>query len=113
MEVDSCHALIERTIRKKEIYTPACYIPLIETAKKKKPYYKVHYLDHNFFTDFSERQVMRRWLIYHSSNIIMPAFLLLEHTADEWTPLPQRLKEVDFTITIKKTPHRPPTNYAK
>ena len=26
MEVDSCHALIERTIRKKEIYTPACYI---------------------------------------------------------------------------------------
>ena len=26
----------------------------------------------------------------------------LEHTADKWTPLPQRLKEVDLTITLQK-----------
>ena len=26
----------------------------------------------------------------------------LEHTADEWTSLPQRLKEVHLTITLQK-----------
>ena len=99
MEVNSCHALIERTIRKKEIYTPACYIPLIETAKKKKPYYKVHYQDHTFFTycsvinyvtssrqgrtlgdakvvDISQLQYNHAGLSYK-----------LDHTVDEWTTL--------------------------
>ena len=113
MEVDSCHALIERTIRKKEIYTPACYIPLIETVKKKKPYYKVHYLDHTFFTDFSvinyvtsirpgrtsgdAKVVDISQLQYNHTGLSYK----LEHTADEWTPLPQRLKEVDLTITLQ------------
>ena len=32
MEVDSVHALIERSVWRKEIYTPACYIPIIKMA---------------------------------------------------------------------------------
>ena len=48
MEVNSVHALIERTIRKKDIYSPACYIPLIKMAKKKDPTYNVKYIDHTF-----------------------------------------------------------------
>ena len=115
MEVDSCHALIEHTIRKKDIYTPACYIPMIETAKKKKkPCYKVHYLDHTFFTDFSvinyvtsirpgrtscdTKVVDISQLQYNHAGLSYK----LEHRADEWTPLPQRLKEVDLTITLQK-----------
>ena len=37
MEVASVHALIERSVRRKEIYTPACYIPIIKIAKTKGP----------------------------------------------------------------------------
>ena len=48
MEVDSVHTLIERTIRKKGIYSPACYIPLIRMAMKKDPTYTVKYIDHTF-----------------------------------------------------------------
>ena len=57
MEVDSVHALIERSVWRKYIYTPACYIgniPIIKMAKKKGPFYKVKYHDHTFFHDFSD-----------------------------------------------------------
>ena len=54
MGVDSVHALIERSDRRKEICTPACYIPIIKMTKKKGPFYKVKYGDHTFFHDFSD-----------------------------------------------------------
>ena len=50
MEVDSVHALIERTTRKRDI----CYVSLIKSAKKNAPFYEVKYLDFSFFTNFNE-----------------------------------------------------------
>ena len=47
------HALIERSVWRKEIYTPACYIPIIKMAKKKAPFYKIKYVDHTFSHYFS------------------------------------------------------------
>ena len=52
MQADRCHALIELTIKNKNIYSPACYVPLIEKANLKAPKYKVHYVDHDFFLDY-------------------------------------------------------------
>ena len=52
MQVDRCHASIELTIKNKNIYSPACYVPLIEKANLKSPKYKVHYVDHDFFLDY-------------------------------------------------------------
>ena len=53
MEVDSVHAQIERVVKNKNIYSPASYVTLIESAKKSNPYYKVKYVDHTYFDDYS------------------------------------------------------------
>ena len=55
MEVDYVHAQIEveRVVKNKNIYSPSSYVTLIEGAKKSKPYYKVKYVDHTYFDDYS------------------------------------------------------------
>ena len=53
MELDSVHAQIERVVKNKNIYSPSSYVTLIEGAKKSKPYYKVKYVDHTYFDDYS------------------------------------------------------------
>ena len=52
MECDSMHSAIERKLRNREIYSPACYISACKEACKKP--YKVKYLRHNFFLNFSK-----------------------------------------------------------
>lgn len=54
MEVDSVHSVIERICTNRNIYTPTCYINLIENAKKHNPKYKVRYLDYTFFSNFKQ-----------------------------------------------------------
>ena len=53
MEVDSVHAQIERVVKNKNIYSPSSYVTRIEGAKMSKPYYKVKYVDHAYFYDYS------------------------------------------------------------
>ena len=53
MEVDYIHAQIERVVKNKNIYSPSSYVTQIEGAKKSKPYYKVKYVDHTYFDDYS------------------------------------------------------------
>ena len=53
MEVDSVHAQIERVVKNNNIYSPSSYVTLIEGAKKSKSYYKVKYVDHTYFDDYS------------------------------------------------------------
>ncbi|KAK6168332.1 hypothetical protein SNE40_020889 [Patella caerulea] len=50
MEVDSVHSVIERKIKKRPIYSPQNYIDIITSCKKS---YKVYYLSHTFFKEFS------------------------------------------------------------
>lgn len=52
MECDSMHSAIERKLRNREIYSPACYVSACKEACKQP--YKVKYLRHNFFQDFSK-----------------------------------------------------------
>ena len=56
MEVDSAHAKIEQKLRSKgtPIYVPANYIDIIKKARDQPEPYKVKYLDHTFFKDFSK-----------------------------------------------------------
>ena len=53
MEVDYVHAQIERFVKNKNIYSPSSYVTLIEDTKKSKSYYKVKYVDHTYFDDYS------------------------------------------------------------
>ena len=54
MEADSMHSTIEKRIRNKDINVPADYVTHCENAWLKPFPYKVFYLDHSFFRDFSE-----------------------------------------------------------
>ena len=114
MEVDTVYELIERSVRRKEIYTPACYIPIIKMAKKKGPFYKVKYVDHTFFHDFSDvdyyssirpgrlsgdpKVVNISQLKYDNEGL----FYRLEHTDRDWKLMPQRHKDVDVNVNLKR-----------
>jgi len=52
MEWDSVHSVIERKTKHRDIFVPAQYVQLIQDARTKSPY-KVRYIDHTFFRDFS------------------------------------------------------------
>lgn len=54
MEADSMHSTIEKRIRNKDINAPADYVTHCENARLKPFPYKVFYLDHFFFRNFSE-----------------------------------------------------------
>ena len=114
MEVDSVHALIERTIKRKEVYTPACCVSLVKSAKKNPPYYNVKYVDYTFFIDYSlfsfyssirpgrgvgaSKVVDIAQLKYSSDG----AFYKLDHVTAPWQPLPHRVKEIEHHQVLKK-----------
>lgn len=56
MEVDSEHSVIERKIQKKDIYIPAEYVGIIESARTNPSPYEVHSLKYSFFKDYSKIQ---------------------------------------------------------
>ena len=53
MECESAHAVIEKRKKNREMHTPAQYVQVIREARLKNPY-KVHYVSHDFFKDYSE-----------------------------------------------------------
>lgn len=67
MEVDAVHAAIERRLKNREIYLPSDYIAATKearcqtpdlasvsgTSKRKYPPYRAHYINYDFFKDFS------------------------------------------------------------
>jgi len=52
MECDSVHSVIERRKKHRDLHCPAQYVQLIKEARLKTPY-KVHYVQHDFFKDYS------------------------------------------------------------
>lgn len=57
MECDGVHSTIERRKKNKDIYAPANYVQIMKEARSGKPGpYKVKYLSHDFFKDFSDIQ---------------------------------------------------------
>ena len=92
------------TMRNNDIYSPACYIPLIKMAKKKYPTYYVKYLGQTHFyssirtgrthgdakVDISQLQYTTYWVSY-----------ILEHTDTYWRLSPQRLR-VHINLEMKQ-----------
>lgn len=52
MEVDSAHAMIERKLKNKDIFSPTDYFQIIRAARTNPRPYEVKTLDHTFFMDF-------------------------------------------------------------
>lgn len=105
MECDSVHALIERKLRGRDIYSPSDYVRLIKEARKSGRPYNVHYIDHTFFKDFSKLSALNsirpgrkvgdakvtdlRGLRYEPNGTIL---FKLRHTED-WKELPKQRNE--------------------
>lgn len=54
MECDSMHSIIERYLRQREIHVPADYVKICKNARKCPRPFKVNYLDHTFFLNYSK-----------------------------------------------------------
>ena len=98
------------TIRKKEIYSPACYIPLIKMAKKIGPTYNVKYVDQTFFYSsirpgrtHGDAKVDISQLQYTTDGV----FHKLEHIDTYWRLPPQRLKDVHINLGMIKLQNTP------
>ncbi|XP_075155531.1 uncharacterized protein LOC142228881 [Haematobia irritans] len=52
MECDSTHTLIERKVRRKQIYLPSQFTELIKEARQSRSSLKAHQLHYDFFLDF-------------------------------------------------------------
>lgn len=59
MECDSSHSLIERRLKGKDIFLPTDYINIIKDARKKPVPLEVEYLDHSYFLNFDNPNLMR------------------------------------------------------
>uniref|UniRef100_A0A6P7GR70 Uncharacterized protein LOC114345767 isoform X3 n=1 Tax=Diabrotica virgifera virgifera TaxID=50390 RepID=A0A6P7GR70_DIAVI len=59
MECDSSHSLIERRLKGKDIFLPTDYINIIKDARKKPMPLEVEYLDHSYFLNFDNPNLMR------------------------------------------------------
>lgn len=56
MEADSIHSCIERQLKNKVINVPADYVDIVKKSRKRPEPYRVEYLEHDFFRNFSSIQ---------------------------------------------------------
>lgn len=54
MECDSVHSVIERKLRDRDVHVPAEYAAVIRGARSRPKPYDVQYVDHCFFSNFSQ-----------------------------------------------------------
>lgn len=103
MECDSVHSTIEKQKKNRELYVPANFVQIIQEARLKKPY-KVKYVDHTFFYNYSEVKICKsirpgnkrgsptvlqlRGLKYSKEGIMYKLSF-----NDEWKDLPQQLNK--------------------
>nr|CAH7761145.1 unnamed protein product [Callosobruchus chinensis] len=111
------HSAIERRIRNKDINLPADYVTHCEKARTKPFPYKVQYLEHSFFKDFS---VIRHYTSIRPGRKVddstvtdlkairyNPGGVLefkLQHTAESWIPLDRRVKKPLNTYNFEDLP---------
>ena len=113
MEVDSVHAVIERTLRNQNVYSPAGSVDIIRNAKKKQPKYEIKYLDFSFFHEFKAfpfyisirpRRVAGDNCVNQICQLqyIDDISYKLRHSTDEWSFLPQIInKTVDINVPLQ------------
>lgn len=115
MECDSVHSSIERKKRNKELYVPADFVRIIKEARTNPEPYKVIYVDHAFFKDFSKINFYKsirpglktgdpqvtdlKCLKYDSTGV----YYKLDYQND-WILLPQKKGKVNINRTNIITP---------
>lgn len=107
MECDSVHSAIECRLKSREISLPSEYATVTREARKKPFPYKALYLDHSFFTNYSDK---RLW-IYDS---IRPGRKVNDPTVIDlrvikYDPNGIIYYKLDFTEDFQELPTRPKT----
>ena len=101
MEVDGCHSAIETKLkRRKEVFLPADYIPIFQSARPDQPF-KTYYLNYNEFEEFNSDYYTNIRPGYKAGDACVNDLVALQYTpekvinyklqfSDDWTPLPCR-----------------------
>ncbi|KAJ4430833.1 hypothetical protein ANN_19424 [Periplaneta americana] len=106
MECDSVHSTIERRKKNRDLYSPASYVQMIKEARcGKQEQYKVKYLCHEFFKDYSEIQYYKS--IRPGNTVGEPC--VTDISALKYTPNVGIIYKLNFDNDWKLIPRRPNT----
>lgn len=111
MEVDSVHSCVERQLRNASVYVPAQYVDRIQSSRSIPRPYRVKYVQHGFFKDFSHTSNVEsirpgrkvgdpavtdlRCLLYSPDGSI---YYKLKHGTEEYQPLPKGRRYQSITL---------------
>ena len=112
MEVDSVHGCVERHLKNASIYVPAQCVDKIKSLRTKPFPYRVKYLHHGFFKDFTHMCNLNsirprrkagdptvtdlRFIRYTPDKTIS---FKLNHTNEPFTPLPKSRNQPNWYVT--------------
>lgn len=111
MECDAVHALIEKKKKCKELFVPMDFVNVIKKARSVPEPYNVHYIDHNFFKNYSQIKFyksIRPGLKTGDPQVIDIKCLKYDNSGmyfklnykEEWILSPQRKLKYDIKKTI-------------
>ncbi|XP_072394907.1 uncharacterized protein [Diabrotica undecimpunctata] len=115
-EGDNIHSLIEKDIKRNlksgPIYIPAQYVTIIKGAKKTTPYFEVHELNYDFFTDVKALQ--EEWGYNFNINtlgesVVWNNIKVIECRTDQPFTLFYKLSYKDhqfFSINVRNKPRK-------
>lgn len=115
MECDSVHSVIERKLKNKDISLPYDYVNITKSARIKPFPYDVEYLEHTFFKNYDNPNLMRYKSIRPGRGAHDPTVTNLRlinydidgvikyklNFKDDLKDLPQRFKEVCIDIPLQ------------
>lgn len=112
MEVDGCHSAIETKLKhRKQVFLPADYIPIIQSARPDQPF-KTYYLSYNDFEEFNSDYYTSIRPGYKAGDPCVNDLVALQYTpekvinyklafSDDWAPLPCRPRRSISHSTIR------------
>ncbi|CAH1106749.1 unnamed protein product [Psylliodes chrysocephalus] len=115
MECDATHSLIERHIKARDIYLPTDYISVITSARQKPQPLQVEYLNHSYFFNFDDNNILRYDSIRPGNRVNDPKvadisclkylpngnILYKLNYNEAYLPLPQRSQTINHNYELK------------
>nr|CAH7736180.1 unnamed protein product [Callosobruchus chinensis] len=116
MECDSVHSVIERKLNHREISLPFEYVNITKNARQKPFPYDAEYLEHQFFKNYDDSNILRYKSIRPGRTTNDPTVTnirVLNYEADgkirfklnfedDLAVMPQRSKEIDLNYSPKR-----------
>ena len=105
MECDSVHSSVECKLKGREITLPSQYALISKEARKKPFPYEVHYLTHDFFTNYAAKELWLYDSIRPGRNTNDPTVTDLR--VIQYCPDGKILYKCNFSDVLQEMPRRP------